>query len=161
MLCAMHLNDNNSLFCVFTNLDDVMCSPNSRFITESMFRSCFSDCTTIWNSHYASFVSCIYLPCVFRIGTCSYLGGMTLNAWSMSLTSTWLSSSLSYALSPITTDNGKISDVFVMSGWKSMVSCLVGARLILIVQIICCTTSATANDSLLYFLLLVSFALSA
>jgi hypothetical protein len=36
MLYAMHLNDNNSLFCVFTNLDDVMCSPNSRFITESM-----------------------------------------------------------------------------------------------------------------------------
>jgi hypothetical protein len=34
MLYAMHLND-NSLFCVFTSLD-VMCSPNSRFITETM-----------------------------------------------------------------------------------------------------------------------------
>ena len=120
MLYAMHLNDNNSLFCVFTNLDDVMCSPNSRFITESMLRSCFSDCTTIWNSHYASFVSCIYLPCVFRIGTCSYLGGMTLNAWSMSLTSTWLSSSLSYALSAVTTDSCTDSDSFIISGLKSI-----------------------------------------
>ena len=37
-----------------------------------------------------------------------------------------------------------------------MLSCLVGARLILIVQIICCTR--IANDSLMYFLL--SFILS-
>ena len=59
---------------------------------------------------------------------------------------------------PVTTDNAKISDVFAISGRKSMVSCLVGARLILIVQIICCNTSA-ANDSLMYFVL--SFALSA
>ena len=58
---------------------------------------------------------------------------------------------------PVTTDN-KISDVFAISGRKSMVSYLVGARLILIVQIICCSASA-ANDSLMYFLL--SFALSA
>ena len=57
-----------------------------------------------------------------------------------------------------TTDNGMISDVFVISGRKSMVSCLVGARLILIVHIICCSTSA-AKDSLMYFLLL-SFVLS-
>ena len=35
MLYAIHLND-NSLSCAFTNLDDVMCSPNSRFITESI-----------------------------------------------------------------------------------------------------------------------------
>ena len=35
MLYAMHVND-NSLFCVFTNLDDIMCSPNSRFITDIM-----------------------------------------------------------------------------------------------------------------------------
>ena len=34
MLYAIHLND-NSLFCVFTSLD-VICSPNSRFITETM-----------------------------------------------------------------------------------------------------------------------------
>jgi hypothetical protein len=31
---AMHLND-NSLFCVFTSLD-VICSPNNRYITETM-----------------------------------------------------------------------------------------------------------------------------
>jgi hypothetical protein len=65
--------------------------------------------------------------------------------------------SLSYPLSAVTTDSGTNSDVFVMSGRKSMLSCLVGARLILIVQIICCSTSA-ANDSLMYFLL--SFTLS-
>jgi hypothetical protein len=42
-----------------------------------------------------------------------------------------------------------------------MVSCLVGgARLILIVQIISYTTSAV-SDSLMYFLLLISFILSA
>ena len=34
MLYAIHLND-NSLFCVFTSLD-VICSPNSCFITETM-----------------------------------------------------------------------------------------------------------------------------
>jgi hypothetical protein len=34
VLYAIHLND-NSLFCVLTNLD-VMCSPNNRFITETM-----------------------------------------------------------------------------------------------------------------------------
>ena len=155
MLYAMHLNDNNSLFCVFTNLD-VMCSPNSVLSLKVWFRSCFVDCRATWNSR-ASFVSCIYLPCVFRIGTCSYLGGMTLNAWSMSLTSTWLSSSLSYALSAVTTDSGTNSDIFITSGLKSILSCLTGARLILIVQIICCSTSA-ANDSLMYFLL--SFTLS-
>jgi hypothetical protein len=37
-------------------------------------------------------------------------------------------------LSAVTTDNGKISDVFVIIGLKSMLSCLVGARLILIVH---------------------------
>ena len=67
------------------------------------------------------------------------------------------SSSLSYPLSAVTTDSGTDSDIFVMSGRKSMLSCLVGARLILIVQIICCSTSV-ANDSLMYFLL--SFTLS-
>ena len=40
-----------------------------------------------------------------------------------------------YPLSAVTTDNGKISDVLVIIGLKSMLSCLVvGARLILIVQ---------------------------
>jgi hypothetical protein len=39
MLYAMHLND-NSLFCVFTSLD-VTCSPNSRFITETMVSSLY------------------------------------------------------------------------------------------------------------------------
>jgi predicted transcriptional regulator len=39
ILYAMHLND-NSLFCVFTSLD-VICSPNSRFITEMMVSSLF------------------------------------------------------------------------------------------------------------------------
>ena len=149
----MHLND-NSLFCVFTSLD-VICSPNSRFIMETMVSSLFR-----WpynNLEYPRFISFLYLPCVFLFGTCSYLAGITLIAWSISLTNMWLTS-LSYALSPITTDNGKISDVFVISGPKSMLSCLVGARLILILQIICCSTSA-ANDNLLYFLLL-SFALS-
>ena len=42
ILYAIHLND-NSLFCVFTSLD-VICSPNSLFITETM----------------VSFVSCIF-----------------------------------------------------------------------------------------------------
>lgn len=51
---------------------------------------------------------------------------------------------------PVITDNAKISDVFAIGGRKSMVSCLVGARLILIVQIIRCSTSA-ANDSLIFF----------
>ena len=35
-------------------------------------------------------------------------------------------------MSGSTTDNGKISDVFVIIGLKSMLSCLVGARLILL-----------------------------
>ena len=60
------------------------------------------------------------------VGTCSYLGGITLSAWSTSLTSTSLSS-LSYALLAVTADRGTNSDVFVMSGRKSMLSCLVGA----------------------------------
>jgi hypothetical protein len=34
ILYAIHPND-NSLFCVFTSLD-VICSPNSLFITETM-----------------------------------------------------------------------------------------------------------------------------
>ena len=63
-------------------------------------------------------------------------------------------------MSAVTTDSGTNSDIFIISGRKSMLSCLVGARLILIVQIICCSTSAAVSDSLMYFLLLVGFALS-
>ena len=39
ILYAIHLND-NSLFCVFTDLD-VTCSPNNRFMTEIMVSSLF------------------------------------------------------------------------------------------------------------------------
>ena len=60
--------------------------------------------------------------------------------------------SLSYPLSAVTTDNGSIFDALVMIGLKSMLSCLVGARLILIVHIICCNTS-TPIDNFAYFLL--------
>ena len=60
--------------------------------------------------------------------------------------------SLSYPLSAVTTDNGSIFDVLVMIGLKSMLSCLVGARLILIVHMICCNTSAP-TDNFAYFLL--------
>ena len=35
-----------------------------------------------------------------------------------------------------------VCDVFVMIGLKSMLSCLVGDRLILIIHMICCNTSA-------------------
>src|SRR5215469_1553040 len=37
-------------------------------------------------------------------------------------------------------------DVFVISGSKFMLSCLVGGRAILIVRIICCSTSAAMNS---------------
>jgi hypothetical protein len=40
-------------------------------------------------------------------------------------------SSPSYALSAaVTTDNGRIVDIFVISGWKSIVSCLIGAHVL-------------------------------
>jgi hypothetical protein len=50
--------------------------------------------------------------------------------------------SLSYPLPALTTHNGRIFDVLVMVGLKSMLSCLVGARLILILHMICSKTSA-------------------
>ncbi len=144
----MHLK-HSSLFCVFTDLD-VIYSPNSRFMTESIVSSLFR-----WlysNLEYPHFICFLYLPCVFHIGTfSSYLAGITLNACSCSLIRTWLYSS-SYALSAVTTDNGRIADIFVISGWKSIVSCLIGARFIFTAQIICFSTSAP-NDSLMYFLL--------
>ena len=46
----------------------------------------------------------------------------------------------------VTTDNGRISHVLVIIGLKSIFSCLVGARLILIVHMICCDTSAPMDN---------------
>ena len=66
-------------------------------------------------------------------------------------------SSLSYPLSATTMDNGLMADVFVMIGWKSILSCFVGALLILMVHIICFSTSAPI-DNFIHFLL--SLALS-
>lgn len=66
--------------------------------------------------------------------------------------------SLSYPLSAVTTDNGRVLVIFIINGWKSILSCSFGARLILMIQIICFSTSAP-NDNLMYFLLL-SFVLS-
>ena len=57
-----------------------------------------------------------------------------------------------HVLSAVTTDNGRISAILVMIGLKSMLSCLVGARLILIEHMICCNTSAPI-DNFAYFLL--------
>ena len=59
--------------------------------------------------------------------------------------------SLSYPLSAVTTDNGSIFDVLVMIGLKSILSCLVGGRLILIVHMICCNTHRLAIDNFAYF----------
>jgi hypothetical protein len=66
-----------------------------------------------------------------------YLGeGIILKACRYSLlTSTWLFS-LSYPLSATVTEIGRISDALMTRGEKSFVSCLVGARLILIVLLI-------------------------
>jgi hypothetical protein len=63
-----------------------------------------------------------------------YLGGIILKACMYSLTSTWLSS-LSYPLSATVTDIGRISDALMTRGGKSMISCFVGARLILMMHI--------------------------
>ena len=59
------------------------------------------------------------------------------------------------SLSAVTTDNGRISAILVMIGLKSTLSCLVGARLILIEHMICCNTSAP-KDNFAYFLLAAS-----
>lgn len=145
----MHLK-HSSLFCVFTDLD-VMYSPNSRFMTEIMVSSLFR-----WlysNLEYPYFICFLYLPCVFHIGTFSYLTGITLYACSCSLIRTWLSSP-SYALSAVTTDNGRIVDIFVIKvgGKVYRVVSYRSTRLIFTAQIICFSTSAP-NDSLMYFLL--------
>ena len=55
-------------------------------------------------------------------------------------------------LSATTTDNGFIFDILVITGLKSMLSYLVGARLTLMLQIICFKTSAPI-DNLAYFFL--------
>jgi len=54
------------------------------------FHPCFSDCTVFWSNHVSS-LFCIY-HVFLQMGTCTYLAGITLNASSTSLTSTWLSS---------------------------------------------------------------------
>ena len=41
--------------------------------------------------------------------------------------------SLSYPLSTVTTDNGRVLAIFIISGWKSILSCRFGARLILMI----------------------------
>jgi hypothetical protein len=46
-------------------------------------------------------------------------------------------------LSAVTKDNGRMSDILVMIGLKSMLSLLVGARLILIIH---CDTSASIDS---------------
>ena len=74
----------------------------------------------------------------------------------ISLTITWLFSSLSYALSATTADNGFIFDILVITGLKSILSCLVGARLTLTLQIICFKTSAPM-ESLAYFFSLLLY----
>jgi hypothetical protein len=68
--------------------------------------------------------------------------------------------SLSYPLLAVTTDNGRVLAIFIISGWKSILSCRFGARLILMTQIIICFSTSAPNDNLMYFLLL-SFVLSA
>jgi hypothetical protein len=121
----MHLND-NSLFCVLTSLD-VMCSPNNRFMTDIMVSSFF---VSLIVKHLT--IAALHLFPIFTV--CSpywymlvSLGGITLNAWSISLTNTWLSS-LSYPLSAVTTDNGRVLAIFIISGWKSILSCRFGVH---------------------------------
>src|SRR5581483_5937374 len=91
------------------------------------------------------------MPWVLQIGTCSYRAGIMLYPCNSSLTRAWFSS-LSYPLSAATTDSGRILFVLVIIGLKSIVSCLVGDLLILIVHIICCSTSAPI-DNFAYFLI--------
>jgi len=74
-------------------------------------------------------LSPITAPYVFCTGTTPYLGDIMLNAYGVYHLLAHVSS-LSYTLSAVTTDNGKNSDIFVISGPKSMLSCLVRARLI-------------------------------
>jgi len=61
-------------------------------------------------------------------------------------------------LSAVTTDNGSIFDVLVIIGLKSILSCRVGARLILLLQIICCNTSAPIDNYACFLLAPVSSA---
>lgn len=57
-----------------------------------------------------------------------------------------------HALPLVTRDNGTISEILVMIGLKSMLSCLVGAHLILIEHMICGNRSAQI-DNFAYFLI--------
>ena len=146
-LYAIHLKV-SSLFWILINLD-VICSPNNLFMTDTIVSSLLRWLYRILL--YPRFICFLYLPWVFHTDTLSYLGGMILNPCSFSITSTWLSS-LSYALSATTTDSGFILDILITIGLKSMLSCLLGARLTLMLQIICFRTSAPI-DSLAYFFL--------
>jgi hypothetical protein len=91
------------------NLDDVMYSPNNRL--KLWFHPYLVDHTTVWNNHGSLFCVSPTGPSYWFIYTsCRY--NTKHIQW---LTSVRLSS-LSYSLSPIITDNGEISDVFVISG---------------------------------------------
>ena len=60
----------------------IRCSPNSRFMTETMVSSSFR-----WlynNLEYPRFICFLYLLCVLDIGTCSYRAGIILNAFKQS-----------------------------------------------------------------------------
>jgi hypothetical protein len=62
----------------------IRCSPNSRFMTETMVSSSFR-----WlynNLEYPRFICFLYSLCVLDIGTCSYRAGITVNACKVSLT---------------------------------------------------------------------------
>jgi hypothetical protein len=91
------------------------------------------------------------LPFVFPLGTFSYLVGIILNPFNVSLTSPCLSS-ISYVLTATTTYNGFIFDIFVTIGAKSLLSCLVRASLALTLQLICFRTSAPIYNLAYFFL---------
>lgn len=126
-----------------------MFSKQSFFMTDTIVSSLLRT-LIVQNLWIATFHLFSVSSTSFHIGTCSYLGGMILYIHLISLTITWLFSSLSYALSATTADNGFIFDILVITGLKSILSCLVGARLTLTLQIICFKTSAPM-ESLAYF----------
>ena len=77
----MHLND-NSLFCVFTNLD-VMCSPNRRLITETMVSFLFR--LIVQQFGIATF----HLPSVLRYFVLSYSSRLCRNIDGLAPSSSW------------------------------------------------------------------------
>ena len=138
---------------------DVICSPNSLFMTETIVSSLLR-----WLYRtllYPRFISFLYLPRVFHTCTSfSYLDGIILNSFRFSLTSTWLSSHyhmLYLQQLPIMI----LSLIFLSQLARNLCYHVVlcwCARLTLTLQIICFRTSAPI-DSLAYFFLLRSFAL--